>query len=112
MAVFLALVGRSQGVATTTYPSKKRQTRPAELVQMMPHEPFAALEVFQRFPENRSALLCRSRRGFLGPLRFFENWSELGVGLVEDVSYPKIHWNHSWRAGWRNLIRRAGLKNS
>ena len=56
MAVFLALVGRSQGVATTTYPSKKRQTRPAELAPMMPHEPLLPLKFSSDFP--KIDLLC------------------------------------------------------
>jgi hypothetical protein len=74
------------------------------------HKPFAALEIFNRFPEIERLFYVDPDVTFLAPWQFFQDWAEKGVGLVEDSNFPRVHTNHPWRAGWRDLVDRAGLE--
>ena len=76
------------------------------------HKPFAALELLDRFPEIERLFYADPDVTFIAPWQFFENWVNLGMALVEDSNFPRVALNHPWRAIWRELLDRAGLKTS
>ena len=47
---------------------------------------------------------------FLAPWKFFQDWANLGIALVEDSNFPRVQPNHPWRAVWKNLLSVAGLE--
>ena len=74
------------------------------------HKPFAAQNIFDRFPEVEMLFYADPDITFLAPWSFFEVWANLGVALVEDSNFPRVQSNHPWRAAWKNLLNLAGLE--
>ncbi len=73
-------------------------------------KPFAALKIFERFPEIETLFYADPDITFLAPWQFFQDWANLGIALVEDSNFPKVQSNHPWRARWKNLLSSAGLE--
>ena len=73
-------------------------------------KPFAALNIFERFPDVETLFYADPDITFMAPWRFFQDWADLGVALVEDSNFPRVQANHPWRAAWKNLLGLAGLE--
>jgi hypothetical protein len=73
-------------------------------------KPFAALEIFDRFPEIETVFYADPDVTFLAPWKFFLDWANLGITLVEDSNFQRVHENHPWRTIWKELLSRRGLQ--
>ncbi len=73
-------------------------------------KPFAALEIFDRFPEIDILFYADPDVTFLAPWKFFLHWANLGIALVEDSNFQRVHENHPWRPIWKGLLSQAGLE--
>jgi hypothetical protein len=74
------------------------------------HKPFIALELLEKFPEIERLFYADPDVTFVAPWQFFDQWVDLGLALVEDSNFPRVSPNHPWRAVWKDLLDRAGLK--
>ena len=76
------------------------------------NKPFFALNIFERFPEIDMLFYADPDIVFVAPWKFFQEWANLGVALVEDSNFPRVQPNHPWRAVWKNLLNQAGIESS
>lgn len=72
------------------------------------HKPFAALSVFERFPDLTTLYYADPDVTFLAPWEFFQGWAAEGVGLVGDCNFRDVSPAHPWRRHWEKLLRTAG----
>jgi len=72
------------------------------------HKPFAALSVFDRYPDIDTVHYADPDITFLAPWSFFSQWSKHGIGVVQDANFYEIALNHPWRHEWEQIIRIAG----
>ena len=75
------------------------------------NKPFFALNIFERFPEIDMLFYADPDIVFVAPWKFFQEWANLGIALVEDSNFPRVQPNHPWRAVWKNLLNQAGIES-
>ena len=74
------------------------------------NKPFFALNIFDRFPEIDMLFYADPDIVFVAPWKFFPEWANLGIALVEDSNFPRVQANHPWRAVWKNLLNQARIE--
>ena len=74
------------------------------------HKPFAALDIFEDYPEVDAIFYADPDVLFLAKWAYFEKWVRCGVALCLDANFPFVGSAHPWRSDWRQMIDQSELE--
>jgi hypothetical protein len=73
------------------------------------HKPFALLSALETYPEIDVIYYADPDVAVLAPWKFFSDWVQNGIALVQDGSFPQVSQFHPWRRVWGALLQEAGM---